>query len=134
MEDIKELMEQLLSKFESMSKTKTVVGDPVEIKNKTLVPLIEVSIGVGTGGGLGEGTGTDEKGREGKGQGKGAGAGGGLKISPVAVVAIDDSGVSAFAVNEKKGAIGRLAEMVPHIMEKVVAMKSKQGKEEPKEK
>jgi uncharacterized spore protein YtfJ len=133
MEDIKELMDEMLSKFDSLSKTKTVVGEPIEVKGKTLIPFIEVSIGVGTGGGTGEGGSTDEKGRQGKGVGKGAGAGGGLRVSPVAVVSIDDKGVSAYSVNEKKGFLGKMAEIMPQMMEKAMEKKPKAPPEEPKQ-
>ena len=135
MEHVRKLIEDLLSRFETMGNTKTVVGDPMEVKGTILVPLIELSIGVGAGGGegTGEGGGTDDKGREGKGkgEGKGAGAGGGLKVTPISVICVDASGVSAFSVAEKKGFLNKLADLMPQIMEKAAEMKKPCPGEEP---
>lgn len=124
MQQVKELFETVLARLETMATTKTVVGDPIEVKGRTLIPLIELSIGVGGGGG--EGTGEGEKAREGKGhgEGKGAGAGGGLSITPVAVFCVDQDGVSAYGI-EKKGLLGRMADLMPQIMDKAMQMKAK---------
>jgi uncharacterized spore protein YtfJ len=131
MQDIKSLVDELLSRFEQLSKTETVVGKPMEVKGKTIIPLVELSIGLGSGGGggSGEGGGTDEKGRQGqgKGAGEGAGIGGGIKITPVSVVAVDDSGVSAFSVGEKKGFMNKLADIVPQVMEKAMEKKKEKA-------
>jgi uncharacterized spore protein YtfJ len=127
---VKELIEDVLSKFEGLSKTKTVVGEPMELKGKILVPLIEVSIGVGGGGGGGSGEGAGEKGMEGKGEGKGAGVGGGMKVVPVSVICVDDKGVSAFTMAEKKGFINKLADIMPQIMERAAALKKEKEEQQ----
>jgi uncharacterized spore protein YtfJ len=119
MQDVKELIEDVLARFEGLSQTKTVVGEPMELKGKILVPLIEVSIGVAGGGGAGEGA--VEKGNEGKGEGKGVG--GGMKVAPVSVICIDDHGVSAFTLGEKKGFVDKLADIMPQLIEKAAAAK-----------
>jgi uncharacterized spore protein YtfJ len=111
MGDLKEVLNDLMTRFENLAKTKTVVGDPIEIKGKTLLPLIEVSIGAGGGGGSGETGKNDEK-------GSGVGSGGGIKVKPVAVLLIDESGMSVYGL-EKKGAISKLAEIMPEMIEKL---------------
>jgi uncharacterized spore protein YtfJ len=124
MQQVKELFDTVLSRLETLAKTKTVVGDPMEIKGKTLIPLIELSLGIGGGGG--EGTGEGEKMKEGKGHGEGigGGVGGGLTITPVAVLCVDQNDVSAYAV-EKKGFASRIADMMPQMLDKVMQLKAK---------
>ncbi len=129
MEHVKLLIETLFSKLDTLAGAKTVIGDPMEIKGKTIVPFVEICIGAGGGGfmGEGEGGGTDEKGRkgQGKGQGKGGGTGGCVRIAPVALVSVDDAGtLSIYAVNEKKGFLGRMSELVPQMVEKIMEAKS----------
>lgn len=55
-----------------------VIGEPIEIGNKTLIPITR--IGMGFGAGQGQGNGSDAK---------GTGAGGGAAVEPIAFIAID---------------------------------------------
>jgi uncharacterized spore protein YtfJ len=114
MEHVKELIESFFSKLDGLAKTETVIGDPIEVQGKTIIPLVELSVGAGGGGCEGNG----KKGADG-------GTGGGLKITPVAIICIDESGVSAYGIGEKKGFLGQIAEMMPHMMEKCAELKSK---------
>lgn len=130
MEHVKMLIETLFSKLDSLAGTKTVVGDPMDIKGNTLVPFIEICIGAGGGGfmGEGEGGGTDEKGRtgQGKGQGKGGGTGGGMRISPVALLSVDAGGnICVYAITGRKGLLGRMSELIPEVVEKITETRSK---------
>lgn len=111
MDSYKEVLDELLSKFENLAKTKTVVGEPIEVKGKTLIPLIEISLGAGGGGGSGEMGKDDEK-------GGGVGSGGGIRIKPVAVLLVDESGLSVFGL-EKKGAMSKLADIMPDMIDKM---------------
>ncbi|MFB3926594.1 MAG: GerW family sporulation protein [Syntrophales bacterium] len=134
MEHVKMLIETLFSKLDALAGAKTVIGDAMEIKGKTMVPFIEICIGAGGGGfmGQGEGGGTDEKGRkgEGKGEGKGGGTGGCMRISPVAVVTVDESGgLCVYSLSQKKGLFGQITEMMPQLIEKIAEAKSKGKKE-----
>jgi uncharacterized spore protein YtfJ len=134
MEHVKMLIETLFSKLDGLASTKTIVGEPMDIKGKTIVPVIEICIGAGGGGfmGEGEGGGTDEKGRkgQGKGQGKGGGTCGGMRIAPVALVSVDEQGnICVYNVNEKKGFLGRVSELMPQMVDKIMDARSKKPKE-----
>lgn len=84
MDSIEGLFDKAVGEIERMINTKTVVGDPINVDGNTLIPLVSVGFGFGVGGGEGE-TPT-------KGTGGGTGGGGGVK--PVAVVVINEHGVS----------------------------------------
>ena len=96
------------SMFEGMDKfmsSKTVVGDVVHIKDKIIVPLIDVSFGVGAG--------AWDKAE------KGSAAGGlGGKISPAAVLVISDDGIKMVPVSRSQDVVSKLIDMVPDVVAK----------------
>lgn len=51
--NISENMNHIFDKLESFLKTKTVVGEAMQIGDVTIVPFIDISFGLGTGGGSG---------------------------------------------------------------------------------
>jgi uncharacterized spore protein YtfJ len=112
--NISENINNIFDKLESFLKTKTVVGEPMQVGDVTLVPFIDISFGLGTGGG----SGTEEKGN----QGSGGGAGSGGKISANAVLVIKDGQVELLPI-KKTGGLDRLIDMVPGVMEKVKEQK-----------
>ena len=96
------------SLFDGMDKfmsSKTVVGDVVHIKDKIIIPLIDVSCGVGAGAW----DKTD----------KGSAAGGlGGKMSPAAVLVISDDGVKMVPVSRSQDVVSKVIDMVPDIINK----------------
>jgi uncharacterized spore protein YtfJ len=122
MENIAQNAEALFTNLEKFLKTETVVGEPIQVGETTIIPLITVSFGCGTGGG----NGTDPKGMGGSGGGLGAGA----RISPNAILVIKNGEVTLLPVKDK-GGLGNLLEMVPEIVSKLDI--SKFNKKEAKE-
>lgn len=119
--------EVIKSMWEELRKTITVenaIGKPIEIEDKTLVPIFATGFGAGGGGG---------KGKEKEGQGYGAGGGGG--INPVALVAVfkgipGPEGLKVLSL-KPSGAIEKIVgEALPMVMEKIEEMK--EGKESKK--
>ena len=96
------------SLFDGMDKfmsSKTVIGDVVHIKDKIIIPLIDVSFGVGAGAW----DKTD----------KGSAAGGlGGKMSPAAVLVISDDGVKMVPVSRSQDVVSKVIDMVPDIINK----------------
>ena len=80
---------------------KTVVGEPITVDGRTLIPLVSIGFGFGVGGGEG----SDPK----RGPGASGGTGGGGGIKPVAVVIIDKDTVR---VEPMKGAAASLVDKV----------------------
>jgi len=85
MQDIDKLFDKAVGELERMLTTKTVVGEPIEIKGATLIPLVNIGFGFGVGGGEGN----DPQ----KGAGHGGGTGGGGGVKPVALIVISDGNV-----------------------------------------
>lgn len=104
---VSESLETILSKLETITKTETVVGEPTEIGGVIIVPLVEVSIGAGAGGG-----GMTDKNTE-----KGGGGGLGAKITPSAVLVINNGDVQLVNI-KNKDSLNKLIDMIPAILNK----------------
>lgn len=105
------LVESLLKGMDTALSTKTVVGQPTQIGDVIIVPLVDVSFGFAAGSGC-----NDEKGK--------ASAGGGLggKMSPNAVLVIKDGTAKMVAV-KGQDMMGKLVDMIPEIVDKFTAKK-----------
>lgn len=124
-------VKSIVSELKQMASTDIVVGKPIKIDNKTVIPVIKFSVGFGAGGG--EGTGeapASKEGKTGKGTGYGQGGGGGIKVDPVAFITVHEGKVALLPVTKKGANIDKLVEAVPDLVEKIKAIKEK--KEEKK--
>lgn len=80
--NIADTIRQALAEVRSMADSQTIIGEPMNVGDITLIPVSKVSIGVGIGGGT-----------YGKDTANNAGAGGtGLTVSPVAFIVIKKDG------------------------------------------
>jgi uncharacterized spore protein YtfJ len=114
MEDVEKLVKTTLGEIEKVIDAKTVVGEPITIEGKTLIPLMSVGFGFAAGGGTGKG----ETKQETEGGGSGTGGGGGVK--PIAVIVIDKDGVRIEPIKGGMAtAIEKLSETIPDIAAKV---------------
>jgi uncharacterized spore protein YtfJ len=103
-------LETLFSKMENFISTKTVVGEPLNIGDMIIVPLVDVAFGVGAGS-------TDSSADKDK---KESGAGGlGAKISPSAVIVIGKDGNIQLVNIKNQSAVNKLIDMVPGITSKL---------------
>ncbi|HWQ73212.1 MAG TPA: spore germination protein GerW family protein [Desulfitobacteriaceae bacterium] len=107
---INENINSIFEKLESFLKTKTVIGEPMQVGETTIIPFVEIFFGLGTGGG----SGTEEKGSN----GTGGGAGTGAKIAPAAILVIKGDQVELLPI-KKTGGLAKLIDMIPEIVEKV---------------
>ena len=124
-------VKSMLDQLRAMATTETIIGKPVTIEDKTILPVIKFSVGFGAGGG--EGTGESpmsKEGETGKGAGFGTGGGGGIKIDPVAFVTVQEGKVMLLPVTKTGANVERILDAVPDLIEKVRAATAKQ---EPKE-
>ncbi len=100
-----DIVDNLMKGLDTVLSTKTVVGDATKIGDTVIIPLIDVSFGIGAGSGNKE---------------KGDGSGGGLtgKMSPSAVLVINNG--SARLVNVKNtDNLSRALDLIPEIMNKI---------------
>ena len=111
--DCSDSINLIFEKLENFFKTKTVVGEPIQIGETTLVPFISVVFGMGSGGG-------SENVDKGPSAG-GGGAGSGAKISPTAVLVIQGNKVELLPI-KKSGGLDKLIDMVPGIIDKIECM------------
>ena len=115
MENVENLVRTTLEEIEKVLSTKTVVGEPITIEGRTLIPLISVFFGFGAG--AGSGMGMDSKKQ--KGEGTGGGAGGGAGVKPVAVVILEKDTVHIEPImGSMATAIEKVGEAIPASLEK----------------
>jgi uncharacterized spore protein YtfJ len=95
-----------------------VVGSPIPLGAVTVYPISMVSMALGGGGGEGEvqaeASGKTEK-------GVGGGSGGGARACPVAVLVVGAGGVKVLPLPQRKGALERLLDKIPGLVERVKA-------------
>ena len=123
---VEEILKATAGDLQSLLSANNILGDPVEIEDKTLVPVIGYGFGYGGGGGK-------SKGAEGEGTGSGSGGG----VSPRAVIILykgvkGPEGVQVLSLKEPNPiaeaigeAIPKIAENIPKIMESMKAKKEK---------
>ena len=125
MEIVESITKTTLGEIEKVLSSRTIVGDPVTLDGRTIVPLISVAFGFGAGGGSGS--------REGqrKGEGEGGGTGGGALMRPVAVIISDKDGIRVEpVVGGMAGAVEKIFESFPNLIEKAIDKWAEKKKEE----
>ncbi len=116
-----QLIKSIMEELKAIAKTETIIGAPITIGDKTIIPVCKITLGFGAGGGAG---GTKEKS-----EGLGSGGGGGACVYPAAFIVIKGEHVSVMGV--KSGRWEHLLEAIPGIMDKF--REGKKTKEEEKE-
>lgn len=102
-------LDALFGKMENFVSTKTVVGEAVTFGDITIIPFVDVAFGVGAGS---KNTTADKDNSE-------SGMGGlGAKITPSAVMVIQDGNVQVVNVNNPS-AVDKLLNLVPGIASKL---------------
>ena len=103
---VETLIERVLGELHRIVQTETVVGQPVQSGDLTIIPVSKISFGFGAGGG-----------QEGKGQ---SGTGGGASVEPIAFLIVDASGkVQIMTLNDKEVGWGQLVGLVPEAVDKI---------------
>jgi sporulation protein YtfJ len=114
---IEDLVKTVLSELREITKTKTVVGDPLNVGEATIVPVSKLTVGFAAGGGT-----KDSK------NGKGEGTGGGATIEPVAFFVVRGDKVDLVTIKKEEVGLAKVIDLVPQIVEKVKDMKDKREK------
>ncbi len=113
--NVVEILKGVVGELREISKSETIIGKPLTVGDKTVIPVVKISVGFGAGGGQGE----DDK----RGSGFGGGGGGGAKIEPAAFIIMDDKGVRLLPA--QKGKWGDLIDTIPDIARKLSEWKDK---------
>jgi uncharacterized spore protein YtfJ len=106
--DTTKLFDTTVQELERILCSKSVVGEPIQIDGKTIIPLVSVGVGFGVGGGE-SGAGP----KAGAGQGLGTAGGGGVR--PVAVLVVDQAGVRVESITAAASVIAKIAEGVTEL-------------------
>ena len=114
---IENLVKTVLSELREITKTKTVVGEPLTVGEATIVPVSKLTLGFAAGGGA-----KDSK------SGKGEGTGGGATIEPVAFFVVRGDKVDLVTIKKEEVGLAKIIDLVPQIVEKVKDMKDKKEK------
>ncbi|HDS09132.1 MAG TPA: sporulation protein [Firmicutes bacterium] len=124
--NINETIKEILGQMKDIAATNTVVGEPVKMENKVIIPITQVSLGFGVGG---HETKKDSDSFMG-------GSGGGISIQPVGFIVSDNEKTQLLLVNEKGSQFGKVLDILPGIIEKVAGNikinKTTEDKEKPK--
>lgn len=103
-ENLKDTMGSLFDGMEGFLTSKTVVGEPIYIKDTIILPLVDVSLGMGAGAFSG-----DKKDKS------GGGIGG--KMTPSAVLVIKDGQTKLVNIKNQE-TIVKLLDTVPDVIDK----------------
>ena len=113
--NVVEILKGVVGELREISKSETIVGEPITVGDKTVIPIVKISVGFGAGGGQGE--------HEKQGSGFGGGGGGGAKIEPAAFIIMDKDGISLLPAT--KGKWEGLIDSIPGLAKKIGKIKDK---------
>ena len=108
-------VDSLMKGMDGFVSTKTVVGEAIHVGETIIVPLVDVSFGIGAGAFIGE-------------KKKNSGGGIGGKISPSAVLVIQNGMTRMVSVKNQDG-ISKILDMIPDFVDKF--MKKMEAKKDP---
>ena len=113
--NVTDILKGVVGELREIAKSETVIGEPVTVGDRTIIPVVKISVGFGAGGGQGD----SEK----KGTGFGGGGGGGAKIEPFAFIIIDKDDVKLLPAGKAKWET--IIDSIPGFAKKVSKMASK---------
>lgn len=99
-------IDALLKGMDGFVSSKTVVGDPIRIGDTILLPLVDISFGMGSGAFTGE-------------KKRNTGGGVGAKVSPSAVLVIQNGTTRVISVKNQDGVM-KILDMVPDFVDRFV--------------
>ena len=111
---VADLIKSVVGELKEVAKSETVIGEPVTVGDRTVIPVVKISFGFGAGGGQGEAPGNN-------GSGFGGGGGGGAKIEPAAFIVMDKDGIQLLPAG--KGKWDAIIDAIPGIAKKLGKLK-----------
>lgn len=115
-EQLKETLSSIMGEIKAIASTKTVIGEPLPLADKMVVPVSRIMVGFGVGGGEGEET-------KKRGGFVGGGAGG-ARIDPIGFIIIDEEKISFLPT--KPGRFEGFIESISGIVEKFKSPKAEE--------
>jgi uncharacterized spore protein YtfJ len=115
--NVTDILRGVVSELREISRSETIIGEPVQAGERTVIPIVKISVGFGVGGGEGSESGSKA--------GFGGGGGGGAKIEPAAFLIIDKDDVRL--ITATKGKWEQIFEAVPGFAKKIGKVLDKIG-------
>ena len=119
---VNKIMENTLEKMREMVDVSTIIGEPIQTGDTTLIPVSKVSYGFTSGG-------TDLPSKQ-NAELFGGGGGGGITISPVAFIVIQGEKVRMMQINNYTSSADRAIAMIPGLVGQISLLVKAKG--EPK--
>jgi sporulation protein YtfJ len=136
---IQGLMTTAMESLKEMIDVNTIIGDPVETPDGSVILTVsKVGFGFAAGGSEFKLDGSQSKGQDqgqGQGQGKsmlpfGGGSGGGVSITPIAFLIVNSHGVKMLHLDESTHLYEKILEMAPQAVDKIQQMFSKKNEQQ----
>jgi sporulation protein YtfJ len=141
---IQGLMTTAMENLKEMIDVNTIIGDPVETPDGSVILTVsKVGFGFAAGGsefildnsgnsGSGSASGSNSKdGQSGTSKHPfGGGSGGGVSITPIAFLIVNSSGVKMLHLEEKTHLYEKILDIAPQAVEKIQQMMSKKGQKQ----
>jgi sporulation protein YtfJ len=140
---IQGLMTTAMESLKEMIDVNTIIGDPVETPDGSVILTVsKVGFGFAAGGsefvldGGGGGGGSSQGQGQGGGQKQhpfGGGSGGGVSITPIAFLIVNSQGVKMLHLDESTHLLEKILDLAPQAVEKVQQMFAKKDTEQKKQ-
>jgi uncharacterized spore protein YtfJ len=98
---LQEFVQSIVDRLHATGNVKTVFGEPIEAKGRTIIPVAKVAYGFG--GGAGGSTKSESEA-----SGSGQGVGGGIAVRPAGVLEIREDATEFIPFGENKKLLGAL--------------------------
>ncbi len=112
-DQLSDLVRQMLDGMHTLSKTDTILGEPIQAKNATLIPVHRLRIGFAAGTAKGDAS-VDAR----KGQSGGRGVAGSVQLDPIAVISVGADQIPRILSvdGDSESAVGKLLDQVPDLV------------------
>jgi uncharacterized spore protein YtfJ len=112
-DDLSDLVRQMLDGMHTLSKTDTILGEPIKARNATLIPIHRLRIAFAAGAAKGDASADARRGQSG-----GRGVAGSVQLDPIAVIAVGvDKIPRLLAVDgDAESVLGKLVDQLPELL------------------
>ncbi|GLY10274.1 GerW family sporulation protein [Pseudobacillus badius] len=121
---IEGLMTTAMENLKDMIDVNTIIGDPVETPDGSIIMTVS-KVGFGFAAGGSEFKMDKQGGGQGGGQEKspfGGGSGGGVSITPIAFLIVNSSGVRMLHLDENTHLLDKIIDLAPAVIDKIQGM------------
>lgn len=122
---IQGLMQTAMENIKEMVDVNTIVGDPVETPDGSVIlPISKVGFGFAAGGSefTGESANSSNAMNGSDAMPFGGGSGGGISITPIAFLVVGNSGVKVVPLDNQTHILERLIDSAPQVVDKIQSM------------